>query len=486
MEAFGSRNNSPSSNVGAEIPFPSKVAYSVGHMANSIKAILFGIFSLYFYTTVMGLPGRLVGIAMAIGLLWDALIDPVIGMVSDRLRGRLGKRHALMLVGSLGMGVSFWAFFSPPRGLAIPALFGWLLGTSLLVRTMTSLYAIPYYALGAELSSDYHERTAITGLRGAFALVGAMGTAVLSFVLFFPPTTQGGDPKLNVLGYHDMGLFAGLAMTLVGLISTVFTLAHRQYSDERVNPSQEEGRWGFISGSIRALSNPSFRIIVVSYSLFFLGTVVNATLATHFLTYYVGIVASESLSAFHLSFYIGALLGCLFWTKIGKVVEKRHLYFVGTLSAAIILACAYWLLGEGHLFGTGNLQPLLYGHGVAGFFGSVLWIIPASMIADVADEDQMLHGERREGTLFGLINFGEQIATGASLLISGTLLDWFAGLVPAQVAQTPSTVNRIGVLYSLLPSALMILAAFIILGYGLDKRKVVAIQKKLSANGELP
>jgi GPH family glycoside/pentoside/hexuronide:cation symporter len=486
MKAFGFKSTHPFTNVAAEIPLRSKVAYSVGHVANAIKAILFGIFSLYFYTTVMGLPGRLVGMAMAIGLLWDALIDPVIGMVSDRLRGRLGKRHALMLLGSLGMGISFWAFFSPPRGLATPELFGWLLGTSLLVRTMASLYAIPYYALGAELSDDYHERTAITGLRGACALAGAMGTAVLSFVLFFPATTQGGDPKLNVLGYHDMGLFAGLVMTLAGLTSTVFTLSYRQYAKEETTPSLEKPARGFVSGSIRALSNPSFRVIFLSYSLFFLGTVINATLATHFLTYYVGIVASESLSAFHLSFYIGALLGCLFWTKIGKVVEKRHLYFAGTLSAAIILACAYVLLGEGRYFGTGNLQPLLYGHGVAGFFGSVLWIIPASMIADVADEDQMRYGERREGTLFGLVNFGEQIATGASLLISGTLLDRFAGLVPAQAAQTPSTVTRIGVLYSLLPSALLILAAFIILGYGLDKRKVAAIQKKLSGNGELP
>lgn len=460
-----------------EIPIRKKFAYCVGHIANSIKATLFGIFSLYFYTTVMGLSGRLVGIAMAMGLAWDALIDPAIGWVSDRLRGRLGKRHGMMLVGSLGMGVSFWAFFSPPEGLPTSALFLWLLGTSLLVRTMTSIYAIPYYALGAELSADYYGRIRITGLRGAFALAGAMGTAALSFVLFFPATTQGGDPKLNVQGYHSLGLFAGLVMTLVSLISTIFTLPHRQYAKEESTPFQEKRPLDLFSGSIHALSNRSFRIIFISHSLFFLGTVINATLATHFLTYYVGIVASESLSAFYLSFYIGGLLGCLFWTKTGKTFEKHQLYFVGTLCAAIILASAYWVIGEGRYFGTGNIPPLLYGHGVAGFFGSVVWIIPYAMIADAADEDQMLCGERREGTLFGLINFGEQIATGVSLLISGTLVDWFAGLVPAKVEQSPETVSRIGALYSLLPSALLIVAAFVILGYRLDRKKVAAIQE---------
>lgn len=468
-----------------EIPVITKVFYSLGHIANSVKAILFGIFSLYFYTTVMGLPGRLVGLAMAIGLLWDALIDPVIGRVSDRLGGRLGKRHGMMLVGSLGMGISFWAFFSPPRGLSTAALFGWVLGTSLLVRTMTSLYAIPYYALGAELSEDYQERTTITGLRAAFALAGAMGASVLSFVLFFPATAQGGDPKLSVTGYHNMGLFAGLVMTLASLISTIFTLSHRQYFKEEPARSQERRQWGFVSGSIRALTNPSFRIIFISYSLFFLGTVVNAMLATHFLTYYAGIVASASLSAFHLCFYVGALLGCLFWTKIGKAVEKRRLYFTGSLCTAVILACAYGLLGEGRYFGTGNLAPLLYGHGVAGFFGSVLWIIPYSMIADVADQDKMLYGEARQGTLFGVINFGEQIATGLSLLVSGILVDRFAGLVPAQADQSPQTISRIGALYSLLPSALLILAAIVILRYNLDRERVKAIQRKLATSGEL-
>ena len=102
------------------------------------------------------------------------------------------------------------------------------------------------------------------------------------------------------------------------------------------------------------------------------------------------------------------------------------------------------------------------------------------MIADVADQDEVLTDQRREGIFFGLFHFGEQIAAGLSILITGILLDWFAGLIPGQVQQSAITITRIGMLYSLLPSALLIVAAFLILRYSLDQKKITDIQLQLS------
>ncbi|OEU83152.1 MAG: hypothetical protein BA865_15910 [Desulfobacterales bacterium S5133MH4] len=457
-----------------------KVVYGIGQVPNAMKGILFGIFSLYFYTTVMGLSGSLVGIAMAIGLVWDAIIDPVIGTLSDNVEGRLGKRHGFMLLGAAGMGVSFWAYFSPPDNLSTYALFAWLLVTNLLVRTMTSIFGIPYYALGAELSEDYHERTSVSAFRSAFALAGTLMTVALSFILFFPETTHGGDPKLNIEGYWAMGLFSGLVMTLAGLVSMFGTLSYRQFVCHK-NKSPFTGTLHrFFANTMLALRNPSFRMLFISYSIFFLGTVVNATLSIHFLTYYVRITSSKALSLFHLSFFVAALVGVVFWLRASRMIEKRWLYFAGTLSTSIVMGCAFLVLGEGRLFGTGNLLPLLIGHGIAGFFASVLWIIPASMIADIADEDELLNGERREGTFFGLFYFGEQIAAGASVLVAGVLIDWFAGLIPGQTHQSAITISRIGMLYSLLPSALLGIGALFIMRYSLDQHKVIAIQLELA------
>lgn len=126
---------------------------------------------------------------------------------------------------------------------------------------------------------------------------------------------------------------------------------------------------------------------------------------------------------------------------------------------------ALLLFGEGHLFGIGNIRPLLISHGLAGFFGSIFWFIPQSMIADVIDEDELVTGQRHEGAFFGIFSFGQQLATGLSLLVAGTLVDWFAGLVPGIAEQSGLTVNRIALLYSVLPATLVIGSVAFMLRY---------------------
>ena len=379
-------SNSPATPVNTGL----KIIYGVGQVANVTKIILFGMFSLFFYTTVMGLSGTLVGIATAIGLLWDAIIDPVIGTLSDATRNRwLGKRHGYMLFGAVGMGVAFWIFFSPPQSLGTTGLFCWVLTANLLVRTMSSVFSIPYYALGAELSQDYHERTSISAYRAAAALIGTMAVAGLTFILFFPMPPDGGDPKLDAANYRAMGLVYGVMMSVVGLASTVGTLSCRQFNPERPSDRRMPSLGHIFENSCLALKNPSFRMLFFSYSFFFLGTVINGTLAIHFLTYYAEIVDSKALSTFQFVFYTCATAGIFCWLKVSKTFEKRPLYLAGMVATALIMGSSFIFLGKGRPLGTGSIEPLLIGGGIAGFFASVLWVIPASMIADIADQDQL-------------------------------------------------------------------------------------------------
>jgi len=467
-----------------------KILYGTGDIANAVKMTLFGLFTLYFYTTVMGLPGTLVGIASVIVLVWDAAIDPYIGYLSDKARLPFGRRHAFMLVGTLTMGITFWAFLSPPQGLSTGALFAWLLGSSLLVRTATSVFGVPYFALGAELSEDYHERTSITGIRGILALLGTLAAASLSFVVFFPDRTPGVDPKLNYAGYPAMGLAFGLVMSVTGLIAVLGTLSFRsqgtrksgnQDTDSLITDPSLTLRTSFLftDSLITSLRNLSFRALFTSYSLFFLGIVINNSLTIHYLTYYAQVTASAALGTFQLAFYVGGLVGVVFWLRLSRVVEKHWLYLLTNLATATLMLCALLLVGEGHLFGTGNVRALIIGHALGGFFGSILWFMPGSMIADVADEDELATGQRREGSFFGLFFFGQQLAAGVSLLLSGVLVDWFAGLAPGQAAQSPQTVWRIGLLYSVLPVALLGVAAVLILRYTLSKQRVAAIRAEI-------
>lgn len=461
------------------LDFRTKILYGIGEVANGIKMVVFALFTLFFYTTVMGLPSSWVGFATVAALVWNAGINPYVGYLSDTARFRFGRRHTFMLVGALSMGAAFWAFFSPPRGLSPGGLLLWLVVTSVLARTATSVYEVPYSALGAELSEGYHERTAIAAIRGLLALLGTLAAASLSFLAFFPDRTPGVDPKLDYAGYPAMGLAFGLVMTVVGLIATLGTLSRRPFLPAHGAAETPRARRGFSLGVIQCLRNPSFLVLFTSFSLFFLGVVINASLSLYYLTYYARITASAAVSAFQLAFYVGGLVGMLVWLVVSRFVEKRRLCLLAALVTTALMSGALLLVGEGRVFGTGNLRPLVIGNGLAGFFGSVLWFMPGSMIADVADEDELTTGRRREGSFFGMFFFGQQIGAAVSALMTGVLLEWFAGLIPGPAGQSAVTVHRIGVLYAALPALLVMAAAALIWRYSLTQPRVAAIQAEL-------
>jgi GPH family glycoside/pentoside/hexuronide:cation symporter len=453
--------------------------YGLGEVAISIRQVLFSLFLLFFYSTVMGLPGTLVGIATAVGFAWNAVVDPLVGRLSDRLAWPLGRRHGLMVIGSIGTGLFAWALFAPPATLAPPVLFAWLLGSSLLLRTASSLFGIPFLALGAELSADYDERNLVTGLRGIVGLVGLVGAASVPLLLFFAARAGEPDPKLSYSAYPGMGAALGAAMIAFGLIATLGTFGRRatrgnQAGRRAMKPCQT----GALRELLQSLQSASFRAVLLASSLVFLGTVVNQALAIHFLTYYAQIADNRAVSAIQAGFYGAAGLSVPLWLRVAQRVEKKRLFVIATTVTASLLILARLLIGPNRLFGVGHPIPILIGEVFAGLFASLFWIIPASMVADVADEDEATSGERREGIFFGMFSFGQQIAAGLSALATGVLLDQFAGLVPGVATQSAQTAERIGLIATWLPGISFALAAVAIIGYSLNRAKVAALQRR--------
>ena len=162
--------------------------------------------------------------------------------------------------------------------------------------------------------------------------------------------------------------------------------------------------------------------------MFYLAVVMNASLAIQYFTWYARIQTGTSLSSIQVGFYLGALAGVFVWMGLAKRSEKRSLSIAATLGTAALLCSATLLVGQGHLFGTGNSLPLILGHFVAGVIASAVWVIPASMVADVADEDESHTGLRREGIYFGILNLGEKVASGGALVLAGLLLSFFGRL----------------------------------------------------------
>ena len=191
------------------------------------------------------------------------------------------------------------------------------------------------------------------------------------------------------------------------------------------------------------------------------------------------------LSVIQTSFYAGALGGVVLWMSLARRTEKRTLYIMATIASASLLLMATLLIGNGRLFGTGHPLPLIVGHVVGGIFASAVWVVPASMIADVTDTDEVTTGLRREGIYFGIMNFGEKIAAGGALLLAGGLLAVFRKLSHGAAFGTPghppAAIPYVGLLYGAVPAALLLLSLVLILPYSLNRRAVHGIQRQLAA-----
>ncbi len=461
-----------------------KVLYGVGEIANAIKIVTFGLYSLFFATSVVGLPATWIGVAGFITMAWDAVVDPCIGYLTDG-KNASSKRYRFMLIGALAMGPGFWGFFSPPSHFSLQMTFLWLLVTSFVVRSATSMFTIPYYSLGATLSRDYHERTSIAAIRGMASTVGTLLTASLSFVVFFPDKVPGVDPKLHRAGYDAMGLTFGLVMTGVSL-AALFTVRkcgrHGNAVDDETQPKPGD----FFRGLMRSLLNPSFRTLFVSSCLVIMALAVNSSLLLYFLKYYAEVNGSAALSGAQASFFIAGLVGMLVWLPVSRRVEKHWLYISSASATSILLLSASMLFGANHPLGTGNVWALVSGYAVTGFFNCIILFIPQSMLADVADEQQLVTGRRTEGALFGILSFGQQLATGAAIMLAGWLLQHFVGLNPGTTALSTPAIGRIAIVYSWVPSALFGLAAVLMLNYKLTRSRMQTVQAELQGFASVP
>jgi Na+/melibiose symporter-like transporter len=470
-------------NGGDRVGVRTKLAYGVGALTEAIRTFSFSLFLLFYYTSVLGLAGTLVGLAMSVGLLWDAAVDPLIGHWSDRATMHFRRRHGFMLAGALGSGAAFIAVFNPPAGLSTGGLFAWLMVWSLCLRSSTSLFMVPYYALGAELSSDYHERTSVSAYRAGAVVAGTLLATVIAFSVFLPNMTPNADAKFATESYSSMGLAFGLAIVVVGLVAIVGTLRARP---KPVSATIAGGRSALIRTVVGALSNRSLRVLVLSSSLSFMGAAINAALAMHFLTYHARIPTTQSFTLYFVAFYGGALAGVIVWAQVTRRFAKHRAYAATTFVTAVVVSGGYWLVGEGRLFGTGSLPILVIGNAVAGFFAMGGPVIVPSMIADVAARDELHNGRRRDGVFFGIYSFGQQVSGGVAVLVAGVLVDRFAGLVPAQTEQSAATAERLALISNLLPALILAAAGIVALRYRLTREDVQGHEPGLAAPSARP
>ena len=453
-----------------------KLLYGAGGMCDSIKAVASGLFLLFLYTTVRGLPGRFVGIAAGLGLIWDAVIDPYIGSRSDSTTGRFGRRHGWMVGGTIGMTISLFLLFSPPGALSQWALFAWLMGTSLILRTSQSAFTVPYFALGAALDPGYDGRTAVSAYRAAGRQLGALIASGPMLVLLFGSGLQSPGQQ-TAATFSTMALVLSMCIAVSGAAATAGTWRYRQRAVLREDAVSRR-RWRAILG------NRAFVVLTASAALSFFSTILSAALGIYFLTYYAQLDSGLVVTAFGTAAYLGAIGGVAAWTAVARRIDKQHLCCGGLMMSGALSLATFWVAPPGGLLDVIRIPLLVIGSAAAGAAGTGLWVLSPSMLADVAEEHELRAGERRDGAIFGAFSAGLQLAAGLGVALAGFAVDYFAGVVPGTTRQAPVTVVRIGILTCIVPAVLSIVSACLILFYDLTRGRVALVKAALAERGD--
>jgi Na+/melibiose symporter-like transporter len=459
-----------------------KLAYGIGQIGEQVKTRGFDLFVFFYFNQVLGLEGWMTGLAVAIALVFDAVTDPLVGSLSDHWDSPLGRRHPFMYAASVPLGIFWTLLFFPPTGLGEWGLFGWLTLFAILVRGAMTLYHVPHLALGAEMTTDYEERTSVVAYRTMFGMLGGVFTTVVGLKVFFPDNPEYGNPLLAAEGYPRVAIFGAIVMVVTIWYSAFGT---RQLIPSLPKAPEQDGGFSLkhvVDEFREAWSNPSFRALFVGFSLFALNFGVTNTLSTHINVFFWEFTPDD-IAAVTLVFVPGFAFGALLAQPMHRLIDKKATLIVTCLVSTFFgnLALVLRLLG----LLPSNDSPLLLPV-IAGFLlivsvmAALGFISAGSMMADVAMEHELSSGSPRQGIFLSATSFSGKLASGGGHLLAGLGISLIAFPARARDAASvdPELIRSLALL-NLCASAITLIAIWSYTRYAISRERYAEILSAL-------
>jgi GPH family glycoside/pentoside/hexuronide:cation symporter len=419
------------------------------------------------YNMTLGLNPALISTIVFIQRLWDAMFDPLVGQFSDNFRSRWGRRRPLLVAAAVPLAVLFAALWWFRSGASQSELFWHLLLVSLVFYGAHSLYAMPLGALTLEATDDYHERTRVVGI----TLIFGFAFQIASQWLF--RLTQ-----LDVFSNQISGLrwVTGICAALFLIAGLLPALLCRERLYHRV--ALKQPRTSLLQNLRLVRENRSFLALLGTRFVASFGYNLVGMLGIYMNTYYVfgGDLKASALAYGFLgsSFHVSAILTSMFLypplaRRFGK---KRTLQFaIGIL----IVGCASKLVvyHPGHPWWQ---FVVLCTNGAA---NAGLWLMPGAMLGDIADQDELHTGMRREAVFTSLLSWFEKAGNSVGSLLAGFVLVWI-GFDAKLGAQTPHTLILMKYSYFLAPTLGALLSLYLIRNYELGESTAYQIKDELA------
>ena len=458
------------------LSFWMKLLYGSGDWGISSVGMMRSIFYAIYLTDVVGLEPRLASFGALIGIVWDAINDPIIGVISDRLRTRWGRRRPFLLWFAIPFGLSFIILWSAPDWESQTALLIYVTLSFMLADTLQTLISIPFLSLTPELTPDYDERTTLTSFRSFFQLMGALSVviaapAIVDMVLIAGGTQQQGFMLVGAI----FGSIGAIPLLLLGI-----------FVRETSTPEQQQSM-PFRETLSVAWENIPFRFAVGMHMLNWSAVDMIAVTFPYFLLYWVAqgdLLASIRIFGFDLAYesaFFGILMSvCIlfvpFWLWLSRIRNKREAYILGMAFWVTVALIIYTIQ-------PGQTAYLLVIAALAGIGVSAAYVLPDSMFADVIEWDELRTRHRQEGIFYGIRTLIRKLTGALVIFITLQALGWAGYQSPpegvTQFVQSDSTLKMIRLLVS--PFGATIVSGTIIFAwlFPLSREKHGRIQRLL-------
>ena len=437
-----------------------KLKFGIGDFGMSAVTALLQFYMLFYYTDVVGIDPGIAGTAILVGkLTWDMVNDVLFGYIEDRVTTRWGRRRPFLMFCALPLAGSFWLTLSLPKGMSNVAAFFAIIGTFMLYDTFNTLIVTAYYAMTAELTTDYDERTSISTYRMMFNVVGyILGAGITTSLAAWVSSAAGISVQA---GWSRVGLIFGLLAGVTVLIPALFV---------RVGPavSEEPTTMPPMRAILSTLKNKPFtRYLIITMFMSTAFTLVT-TMLPYYLIYQMDMADTQALIMLLL---LGTLaIFIIPCSKVSARIGKARTYALG-----IAIACAALLAA---FLAPYRAQVLIcFVAFVAGVGFSSQWVCPHSMMPDVIEYDELATGERREGIYYGMNAMVSKITGALGSAICGWGLQ-LTGYVE-NAAQTETALFGIRFLFALLPAVLLIICVPLLMKYPITRESHAEVVRQL-------
>ena len=456
-----------------------KIGYGLGDTASNFYWKLFENFQLFFYTDVFGITASAAATMFFVTKLWDAINDPLIGLMSDRTKTAWGRFRPYLLWGCVPFAATgILTFYTPNLGPTGKLIYAYV--TYTLVFMAYTLINIPYGALMGVISSSSLERTSVSTYRFVLAFCG--GLIVQKFteplVAFFGGTeTQlvDGVEKIVVLDKQAGFFWTVVCYATAAVILFLITFASTK---ERVVPEQKKNT-AFRQDIWDLMRNRAWLVLLAVGLFQILAGWTRGSAIAYYFTYYV---VDPATGAVGIPFGTFLAVGTIF-SILGMLMTRPLTAIFGKKLLMILMNLAVAALTASFLFVKPDQIALMYGLNILlAFVGGPVPVLLWAMYADAADYSEWRFHRRATGLVFSAATFSQKLGGALGAAIPGWMLAWYGFVAPvegSQQVQSAHTIDGIIRMMSVVPAIFLVAAAFALLFYNISAKFLHQIEHDL-------